>query len=93
MSRIVHPTSVNSTVLKRNSMYLATPQLAHFMKKPMLAPVQISSRVVRVQRTTSKSVEYASSLMMSAGSNEPSGSASTIRSPVVSRSAFWQDHP
>ncbi len=51
----------------------------------MLAPSQISSRVVRVPNTTSHSSLKTSSLWMSAGRNVPSGSARTIRSPVASR--------
>ena len=49
--RIVHPQSVRMDELYRNSAIFATIQLPHFRAKPIFAPCQIISRVVRVPRT------------------------------------------
>ncbi len=51
----------------------------------MLACSQISSRVVRVPHTMSKSSAYASSFRTSRPTNVPSGSARMMMSPVASR--------
>src|SRR5882762_10244689 len=93
MRRMVQPTSVRDVVLNRNSIYLPTAQLPHFMNQPMFAPVHMNSLLVRLPKTTSKSFEYASSLRMSQGSKEPSGSHKTIRSPVHSAMARWHEWP
>ncbi len=49
--------SLRWLVLKRTSIIFATAQLPQRRKPPMLAPCQISSRVVRVPKTASHSFE------------------------------------
>ena len=73
-------------MLNSASIDFATAQLPHRRNHSMLAPCQISSRVVRVPKTASHSSLKTSSLWMSLGRKVPSGSASTIRSPFASTS-------
>ena len=53
VSRMVQPTSVSEVVLNRNSMYFATAQFPHFSRKPILAPLQMNSLLVRLPSTAS----------------------------------------
>jgi hypothetical protein len=73
-------------VLNRTSISFATAQLPQRKNQSMFAPSHTSSQVVRVPKTASHSVLYTSSFEMSSGTNVPSGSASTISSPVASTS-------